>query len=125
MLGENLFEAFQSSSAGSRAYVGVGGKLSACFTVTVVSEQGCVRSPRLFNLYLDVVVWEVNASVMCRSLQLLGVNRLSCMFSRLLLAGATALVADLKMCRLVAEFGQLCEIGKLQVNVGKSHEMLE
>ena len=40
-------------------------------------------------------------------------------------ADDTALVADseAKLCRLVSEFGRVCEIRKLRVNVGKSKVM--
>ena len=42
--------------------------------------------------------------------------------NQLLFADDTALVADSeeKLCRLVSEFGRLCEKIKLRVNVGKS-----
>ena len=42
--------------------------------------------------------------------------------NRLLYADDTALVADSeeKLCRLVSEFGRVCERRKLRVNVGKS-----
>ena len=42
----------------------------------------------------------------------------------MLLAVDTALVADSeKLCRLVSEFGRVCERRKLRVNVGKSKVM--
>ena len=42
--------------------------------------------------------------------------------NQLLFADDTALVADSdgKLCRLVSEFGRVCERRKLRVNVGKS-----
>ena len=45
--------------------------------------------------------------------------------NQLLFAEDTALVADSeeKLCRLVSEFGAVCERGKLRVNVGKSTVM--
>ena len=45
--------------------------------------------------------------------------------NQLLFADDTALVADLeeKLYRLVSEFGRVCEIRKLRVNVGKSKVM--
>ena len=44
---------------------------------------------------------------------------------QLLFEGDTALVADSeeKLCRLVSEFGRVCERRKLRVNVGKSKVM--
>ena len=44
----------------------------------------------------------------------------------LLFANDTALVADSEetLCRLVSEFGRVCEIRKLRVNVGKSKVIL-
>ena len=45
--------------------------------------------------------------------------------NQLLLADDAALVADSdeKLCRLVSEFGRVCERRKLRVNVGKSKVM--
>ena len=45
--------------------------------------------------------------------------------NQLLFPDDTALVADLdeKLCRLVSEFGRVCEKRKLRVNVGKSKDM--
>ena len=45
--------------------------------------------------------------------------------NQLLSADDTALVADSeeKLCRLVSEYGSVCEIRKLRVNVGKSKVM--
>ena len=45
--------------------------------------------------------------------------------NHLLFADDTALVADSeqKLCRLVSEFGRVCERRKLRVNVGKSKVM--
>ena len=46
-------------------------------------------------------------------------------YHQLLFADDTALVADSqeKLCRLVSEFGRVCERIKLRVNVGKSKVM--
>ena len=58
-----------------------------------------------------------------------GLELVSAMGSRfeinqLLFAADTALVADSeKLCRLVSEFGRVCERRKLRVNVGKSKVM--
>ena len=78
-------------------------------------------SPWVFNLYMDGVVREVSASVMGRGLELLGANGYSWQLSQLLFADDTALVADseAKLCRLVAEFGRVCDRRKLRVNVVK------
>ena len=74
----------------------------------------------LFNLYMDGVVREVSASVMGRGLELLGTNGQSWQLSQLLFADDTALVTDseAKLCRLVVEFGRVCDRRKLRVNVG-------
>ena len=47
------------------------------------------------------------------------------LINQLLFADDTALVADSeeKFCRLVNEFGRICERRKLRVNVGKSKVM--
>ena len=47
------------------------------------------------------------------------------MLNQLFFAVATALIADLeeKLCRLVSEFGRVCERRNLKVNVGKSKVM--
>jgi hypothetical protein len=124
-VGGHLLKAVQSFYADSRACVRVGSEVSDWFTVKVGLRQGCVMSPWLFNLYMDGVVREVNASVLGRGLELLEANGRSWQLSQLLFADDTALVADSeeKLCRLVSEFGRVCERRKLRVNVGKSKVM--
>ena len=53
-------------------------------------------------------------------LMLLGANGGRFETNQLLFSDDTALVADLeeKLCRLVSEFGRVCEIRKSRVNVG-------
>ena len=85
-------------------------------------------SPWLFNvykLYVDGVVREVNVRVLGKGLELLSANGGRFELNQLLFADVTALVADSeeKLCRLVSEFGRVCEGRKLRVNVGKSKVM--
>ena len=79
-------------------------------------------SPWLFNVYMDGVVREVNVRVLGKGLELLSANGGRFEINHLLFADDTALVADSedKLCRLVSEFGRVCERRKLTVNVGKS-----
>jgi len=62
---------------------------------------------------------------MGRGLKLLGANGRIWQLSQLLFVDDTALVADSeeKLCRLVAEFGRVCDRRKLRVNRGKSKVM--
>ena len=70
-------------------------------------------------------VQEVNVIVPGKGLELLSVNGGRFKINQLLFADDTALVADSeeKLCRLVSEFGRVCERRKLRVNVGKSKVM--
>ena len=73
---------------------------------------------------MDGVFREVNVRVFGKELELLSANGGRFEINRLLFADDTALVADSeeKLCRLVSEFGRVCE-RKLRVNVGKSKVM--
>ena len=84
-----------------------------------------MKSPLLFNVYMDGVVREVNVRVLGKALELLSVNGGTFELTQLLFAVDTAIVADLgkKLCKLVSEFGRVCERIKLRVNVGKSKVM--
>ena len=64
----------------------------------------------------------MNVRVLGKALELLSVNGGRFEINQLLFAEDTALVAESqeKWCRLVSEFGRVCEIRKLKVNVGKS-----
>ena len=83
-------------------------------------------SPWLFNMFMDGVVREVNARVAGKGLELLKENAQKWEVCQLLFADDTALVADseVKLQRLVAEFGRVCERRKLKVNVAKSKVMV-
>ena len=99
--------------------------MSEWFPVDVKLTQGCVMSPWLFNVYMDGVVREVNVRLLGKRLRLLSANGGRFEINQLLLADDTSLVADSeqKLCRLVSEFGRLCErrkLEKLRVNMGKS-----
>ena len=84
-----------------------------------------MRSPWLFNVYMDGVVREVNVKVLGKVLELRSVNGGRFEINQLLYADHTALVADSeeKLCRLVSEFSRVCERRKLGVNAGKSKVM--
>ena len=60
-----------------------------------------------------------------KELELLSANGGRFEINQLLFADDTALVADSeeKLCRLVSEFGRVCERRKLRVNVGKRKVM--
>ena len=83
-------------------------------------------SPWLFKIYIyvDGVVREGNVIVLERGLELLSANGSRFEINPLLFADDTPLVADSeeKLCRLVSEFGRVCE-RKLRVNIGKSKIM--
>ena len=58
----------------SKACVRVGNDVIEWFPVNVGLRQGCVMFPRLFNVYMDGVVREVNARVLGEGLELLSAN---------------------------------------------------
>ena len=115
----------QSFYLDSRACVRVRNDVSEWFPVNVGLRQGCVMSPWLFNVYMDGVVRELNVRVFGKGLELLSANGGRFEINQLLFADDTALVADSeeKLCRLVSEFGRVCETRKLRVNLGKSKVM--
>ena len=102
-----------------------GGKdVSERFRVNAGLRQGCAISPWLFNEYIDGVVRELSVRVLGKGLELLSAKGGRFEINQLLFADDTALVADSeKLCRLVSEFGRVCERRKLRVNVGKSKVM--
>ena len=124
-VGLKLLKALESFYVDSRACVRVGNDVSEWFPVNVGLRQGCVMPPWLFNVYMDGMVREVNVRVLRKGLQLLSANGGRFEINQLLFAYDTALVADSdeKLCRLVSEFGRVCERTKLRVNVGKSKVM--
>ena len=67
----------------------------------------------------------MNVRVLGKGLELLSANGGRLEINQLLFADDTALVGDSdeKLCRLVTEFGRVCERRKLRVNVGKSEVM--
>ena len=95
--------------------------MSEWFTVNVGLRRGFVMSPWLFIVYMDGVGREVNVRLLGKGLELLSANGGRFEINQLLFADDTALVADSedKLCRLVSEFGRVCERRKLRVNVGK------
>ena len=67
----------------------------------------------------------MNIRVLGKGLELLSANGGRFEINQLLFADDTALVAasEEKLCRLVSEFGRVCERRKLRVNVCKSKVM--
>ena len=67
----------------------------------------------------------MNAGMLEEGLKLLSVNGACFEINQLLFTYDTALVADSKekLCRLMSEFGRVCERRKLRVNVGKCKVM--
>ena len=120
-----LLKAVQRFYVDSRACVRVGNDLSEWFQVNGGLRQCGVISPSLFNIYMDGAVREVNVRVLGEGLELLSANGGRFEINQLLFADDTALVADSeeKLCRVVSEFGRVCERRKLRVNVGKSKVM--
>ena len=82
-------------------------------------------SPWLFNVYMDGMVRVVNDMVLGKWVELLSANGGGFEISQLLFADDTALVTDSEetLCKLVSEFGSVCERRKLRVNVGTSKVM--
>ena len=115
-----LLKAVESFYIDSMACVRVGNDANEWFPVNVGLRQGCVMSPWLFNPYMDGVVRKVNVRVLGKGPELLSVNGGRFEINRLLFADDTALVADSeeKLCRLIREFGRVCERRKLRVNEG-------
>ena len=115
-VGGKLLKAVQRFYVDSRVCL-VGNDVNEWFPVH--TSQGCVMSPWLFHVYMDGVVREVNVWVLGKGLVLLSANGGRFEINQLLLADDTALVADSeeKLCRLVSEFGRVCERRKLRVNV--------
>ena len=99
--------------------------MSELFPVNVGLRQGCVMTAWLFNVHMAGVVREVNDMVLGKGLQLLSANGDRFEINQLLFADDTALAADSeeKLCRLVSEFGRVCERRKLRVNVDESKVM--
>ena len=100
-------KALQSFYVDSRADVHVGNDVSEWFLVNVGLRQARVITPWLFNVYMDIVVREVNVRVLGKGLELLSANGGRFQINQLLFGDDTALVADSeeKLCRLVSEFG--------------------
>ena len=121
-VGGKLLKAVQRFYIDSKDSVRVGNDVSEWFPVYVGLRQVCVMSPWLFYVYMDGMVSEVNVTLLGKGLELLSVNGGRFEINQLLFADDTALVADSeeKLCRLVSEFGRVCERRKLRVNVGKS-----
>ena len=60
----------QSFYVDNKARVRVGNDVSGWFPVNVGLSQGCVMPPRLFNVYMDGVVREMNVRVLGKGLEL-------------------------------------------------------
>ena len=69
----------------------------------------------LVIVYMNRVVLEVNVSVLKKGLELLSANGGRLEINQLLFADDTVLVADVeKVCRLVTDFGRVCERKKIE-----------
>ena len=124
-VGRKLLKAVLNFYVDHRACVRVGNDVCEWFLVTVELTQGCVMSPWLFNVYIDGVVREVNVRVLGKGLEQVIANGGRFEKNQLLFADDTTLVSDSeeKLCRLVSEFGRVCERRKVRVNVGMSKVM--
>ena len=65
-----LLKAVKSFDVGCRACVPVGMDVIEWFPINVGLRQGCVMSPWLFNVYMDVGVREVKERVLRKGLEL-------------------------------------------------------
>ena len=124
-VGGKLLKAVQSFYIDNGACVQVEYDVSVWFPVNVGLRRGCAMSPWLFNVYMDGVVREVNVRVLGKGLELPSVNGGRFEINQLLFADDTAPVANSeeKLCRLVSEFGRVCERRKSRVHVSKSKVM--
>ena len=124
-VGGKLLKGVQSFYVDRWACVRVGNDVSEWFPVNVGLRQGRVISPRLLNVYMDGMVREVTVRVLGKGLEQLSANGGRFEIQKLLFADDTALVADSeeKFCRLMSEFGRVCERRKFRVNVGKNNVM--
>ena len=93
-VGAKWSKAVQRFYVDSRACVREGMDMSEWFPVNVGLRQGCEMSPRLFNVYMDGVVREVNAMMLEKGLELLSVKSDMLEINELLFEDDTALVAD-------------------------------
>ena len=84
--------------------------MSEWFPANVGLRQGCVMFPWLFNVYMDVVVQEVNVRVLGKGLELLSANGGRFEINQLLFADDTAAPmagSEEKFCRLLSELGRV------------------
>ena len=107
----------------STAFIRVGNDVSKWFSVSVGLTQGCVMSPWLCNVYMDGVVREVNVRVPVKGLELLSGNGGRFKINQLFTDDTTLVADSEKLCRLMSEFGRVCERRKLRINVGKCKAM--
>ena len=100
--------------------------VSEWFPVTIELGKGCVMSPLLFNLYMHGVVREVNARPWlgkrwnCYMLMEAALKYTGCYIADDAIDTTLVAESEVRLCRLVSEFGRVCERRKLRVNVGKS-----
>ncbi len=62
-VGGQLLEGLRSFYENASTFVRVNGELSESFSVEVSVRQGCVMSPRLFNIYMDGCIKEMKGRV--------------------------------------------------------------
>ena len=115
-----LLRAWKALYENSKARVTVEDKLTECFEVQQGVRQGCPLSPWLFNIFLDMVVWEARAQFKGR------VCLDNCTIQLLMFADDTVLLAetegDLQHC--VREFGEAVKWHRLAMNTEKTTTMV-
>ena len=120
-----LLKAVQSFQVDSMACVQVEMDVSEWSLVNVGLREGCVMSPLQFNIHNDGVVWEVNDRMQeraetaeCKWYQVQYKPTAICRWY-----STYGWLRGEKLCKLVSEFGRVCETIKLRGNLGISNVM--
>ena len=104
----------------SEAGVSVCRKESEWLGVEVGLRQNCVMSPWLFNLFMDGVMKEIQETAGKMSVRMIDDrSKDEWIIEWLMFVGDTVLLGDdeIKLQRLMNEFGRVCKMRKLTVNV--------
>ena len=105
--------------------VWVTGNVSGCFRVNNGLRQGCEISSCLFNIYIEGVVREAYERTQERGVKMIEQDRSELLFSRLLFADYTALVAEsAEQHQCLVEFGTVCEGMNLRVKIKKKNKFM-
>ncbi len=120
-----LCEGIKSFYENASASVQVNGELSESFNVEVFVRQGCVRTPWLFNIYMDGCIREMKVGVQDLGARL-NVRGVEQPVVVVLYVDDTVLLAESygMLQRIVDEFIRVCKRRKLKVKVGKSKVMV-